>query len=52
MPAAGRHGLHPPRCGVYANVIRFLAAAHHQDELLKEGLDILEKVLRKAVSAA
>jgi 4-aminobutyrate aminotransferase-like enzyme len=32
-------------CGVYSNVIRFLAPLTISEELLNEGLDILEQAL-------
>jgi 4-aminobutyrate aminotransferase-like enzyme len=33
-------------CGMRGNVVRFLPALTIQDDLLQEGLDCLEKVLR------
>ena len=42
VQAAARHGLIILSCGVYANVIRFLAPLTISDALLDEGLDVLE----------
>lgn len=39
-------------CGVYGNVIRFLAPITIQDEVFSEALDILEDVLRDCASEA
>jgi 4-aminobutyrate aminotransferase len=38
-------------CGVYGNVIRFLAPITIQDEVLGEALDILEETLRECAKA-
>jgi 4-aminobutyrate aminotransferase / (S)-3-amino-2-methylpropionate transaminase / 5-aminovalerate transaminase len=43
--AAARHGLVILSCGVYSNVIRFLAPLTISDALLNEGLDKLEAAL-------
>ena len=51
VQAAGRRGLILLSCGVYSNVIRFLAPLTISDALLDEGLDILEAALAE-VSAA
>lgn len=35
-------------CGTYGNVVRFLPPLSIGDDLLNEGLDVLEEVLRGA----
>ncbi|HEY4973362.1 MAG TPA: 4-aminobutyrate--2-oxoglutarate transaminase [Steroidobacteraceae bacterium] len=45
VQAAARHGLIILSCGVYANVIRFLAPLTISDALLGEGLDRLDAAL-------
>jgi 4-aminobutyrate aminotransferase / (S)-3-amino-2-methylpropionate transaminase / 5-aminovalerate transaminase len=45
VQAAGRHGLIILSCGVYANVIRFLAPLTIPDALLKEGFRLFEAAL-------
>jgi 4-aminobutyrate aminotransferase/(S)-3-amino-2-methylpropionate transaminase len=45
VQAAGRHGLILLSCGVYANVIRFLAALTIPDAVLKEGFTLFEQAL-------
>jgi 4-aminobutyrate aminotransferase/(S)-3-amino-2-methylpropionate transaminase len=45
VQAAGRHGLVLLSCGIYANVIRFLAPLTITDALLKEGFHLLELAL-------
>jgi 4-aminobutyrate aminotransferase/(S)-3-amino-2-methylpropionate transaminase len=45
VQAAGRRGLILLSCGVYANVIRFLAPLTIPDALLKEGFNIFEQAL-------
>jgi len=45
VQAAGRHGLIILSCGVYGNVIRFLAPLTIPDALLKEGFRIFELAL-------
>jgi 4-aminobutyrate aminotransferase / (S)-3-amino-2-methylpropionate transaminase / 5-aminovalerate transaminase len=45
VQAAARRGLVILSCGVYANVIRFLAPLTISDALLSEGLGILEAAL-------
>ena len=45
VQAAGRHGLVILSCGMYANVIRFLAPLTIPDALLKEGFHLLELAL-------
>ena len=38
-------------CGVYGNVIRFLAPITIQDEVMNEALDILESSIREVCAA-
>jgi 4-aminobutyrate aminotransferase/(S)-3-amino-2-methylpropionate transaminase len=45
VQAAGRRGLILLSCGVYSNVIRFLAPLTIPDALLKEGFNIFEQAL-------
>jgi 4-aminobutyrate aminotransferase/(S)-3-amino-2-methylpropionate transaminase len=45
VQAAGRRGLILLSCGVYGNVIRFLAPLTIPDALLKEGFNIFEQAL-------
>jgi 4-aminobutyrate aminotransferase/(S)-3-amino-2-methylpropionate transaminase len=45
VQAAGRRGLIILACGIYSNVIRFLAPLTISDALLKEGLHVLEQAL-------
>lgn len=45
VQAAGRRGLVILSCGVYSNVIRFLAPLTISEALLNEGLDLLEQSL-------
>jgi 4-aminobutyrate aminotransferase / (S)-3-amino-2-methylpropionate transaminase / 5-aminovalerate transaminase len=45
VQAAGRQGLILLSCGVYANVIRFLAALTIPDAILKEGFTLFEQAL-------
>jgi 4-aminobutyrate aminotransferase/(S)-3-amino-2-methylpropionate transaminase len=54
VQAAARHGLVILSCGIYGNVIRFLAPLTITDALLNEGLDKLEAALAEvtATSAA
>jgi 4-aminobutyrate aminotransferase / (S)-3-amino-2-methylpropionate transaminase / 5-aminovalerate transaminase len=47
VQAAGRHGLVILSCGVYSNVIRFLAPLTITDALLKEGFNLLELALEE-----
>jgi 4-aminobutyrate aminotransferase / (S)-3-amino-2-methylpropionate transaminase / 5-aminovalerate transaminase len=55
VQAAGRRGLVILSCGVYSNVIRFLAPLTISDALLKEGFHLfeqsLDEVARTAVTA-
>jgi 4-aminobutyrate aminotransferase / (S)-3-amino-2-methylpropionate transaminase / 5-aminovalerate transaminase len=52
VQAAGRHGLVILSCGVYANVIRFLAPLTITDALLKEGFNLLELALEEVTGSA
>ena len=52
VQAAARHGLVILSCGVYGNVIRFLAPLPIPDALLEEGLDKLEAALAEVTAAA
>ena len=45
VQAAGRHGLILLGCGLYSNVVRFLAPLTISDAMLKEGLNLFEKAL-------
>lgn len=48
---AAEKGLIILSCGTYGNVIRFLAPLVASDELLNEGMDILEQALEEVVAA-
>src|SRR5450631_1604855 len=50
VQAAGRAGLIILACGIYSNVIRFLAPLTISDALLKEGFNLLEKALAEVAS--
>lgn len=52
VQAAARHGLLILSCGVYGNVIRFLAPLTIPEALLDEGLDKLEAALAEVTAAA
>jgi 4-aminobutyrate aminotransferase / (S)-3-amino-2-methylpropionate transaminase / 5-aminovalerate transaminase len=52
VQAAARHGLIMLSCGVYGNVIRFLAPLTISDALLGEGLDRLEAALAEVTVTA
>ncbi|HVO06899.1 MAG TPA: 4-aminobutyrate--2-oxoglutarate transaminase [Burkholderiaceae bacterium] len=52
VQSAARHGLVILSCGVYGNVIRFLAPLTIPDALLDEGLDKLEAALTEVTAAA
>ncbi|MBS0388509.1 MAG: 4-aminobutyrate--2-oxoglutarate transaminase [Proteobacteria bacterium] len=52
VQAAARHGLVILSCGVYGNVIRFLAPLTITDALFDEGLDKLETALAEVTTAA
>jgi len=45
VQAAGRAGLIILACGIYSNVVRFLAPLTISDALLKEGFNLLEQAL-------
>lgn len=47
VQAAGRHGLVILSCGVYSNVIRFLAPLTISDAILKEGFQLFELALEE-----
>ena len=51
VQAAGRRGLIILSCGVYANVIRFLAPLTISDALLKEGCSVFEQALEEVAGA-
>ena len=51
VQAAGRRGLIILSCGVYANVIRFLAPLTISDALLKEGCAVFEQALEEVAGA-
>jgi 4-aminobutyrate aminotransferase / (S)-3-amino-2-methylpropionate transaminase / 5-aminovalerate transaminase len=50
VQAAGRAGLIILACGIYSNVIRFLAPLTISDGLLKEGFKLLEQALAEVAS--
>jgi 4-aminobutyrate aminotransferase/(S)-3-amino-2-methylpropionate transaminase len=52
VQAAGRRGLIILSCGVYSNVIRFLAPLTISDALLKEGCSLFEQALEEVAGAA
>jgi 4-aminobutyrate aminotransferase / (S)-3-amino-2-methylpropionate transaminase / 5-aminovalerate transaminase len=52
VQAAGRHGLIILSCGVYSNVIRFLAPLTISDALLKEGFRLFELALDEVAGGA
>jgi 4-aminobutyrate aminotransferase/(S)-3-amino-2-methylpropionate transaminase len=51
VQAAGRRGLIILACGMYGNVIRFLAPLTISDALLKEGMNLFEQALADALGA-
>ena len=51
VQAAGRRGLIILACGMYGNVIRFLAPLTISDALVKEGLNVFEEALAEAVQS-
>jgi 4-aminobutyrate aminotransferase/(S)-3-amino-2-methylpropionate transaminase len=51
VQAAGRHGLVILSCGVYSNVVRFLAPLTITDALLKEGFNLLELALEEVAGS-
>ena len=52
VQAAGRRGLILLSCGMYANVIRFLAPLTIPDALLKEGFRLFEQALDEVAASA
>jgi 4-aminobutyrate aminotransferase/(S)-3-amino-2-methylpropionate transaminase len=52
VQAAVRHGLVILSCGIYGNVIRFLAPLTITDALLNEGLDKLEAALAEVAASS
>jgi 4-aminobutyrate aminotransferase/(S)-3-amino-2-methylpropionate transaminase len=52
VQAAGRRGLIILSCGLYSNVIRFLAPLTIEESLLDEGLLILEQALAEVVPSS
>jgi 4-aminobutyrate aminotransferase len=52
VQAAGRRGLVLLSCGIYGNVIRFLAPLTISDALLKEGFHIFEQALDEVTRTA
>ncbi len=52
VQAAGRRGLIILSCGVYSNVIRFLAPLTISDALLKEGCHLFEQSLEEVAGGA
>lgn len=50
VQAAGRRGLVLLSCGIYSNVIRFLAPLTIEETLLEEGLDLLEAALEEVTA--
>jgi 4-aminobutyrate aminotransferase/(S)-3-amino-2-methylpropionate transaminase len=52
VQAAGRHGLIILSCGIYSNVIRFLAPLTIPEALLKEGFRLFEVALEEVVGSA
>jgi 4-aminobutyrate aminotransferase / (S)-3-amino-2-methylpropionate transaminase / 5-aminovalerate transaminase len=52
VQAAGRRGLVLLSCGIYSNVIRFLAPLTITDALMKEGFHIFEQSLDEVTRAA
>jgi 4-aminobutyrate aminotransferase/(S)-3-amino-2-methylpropionate transaminase len=51
VQAAGRKGLILLSCGIYGNVIRFLAPLTITDALLKEGFNLFEQALQEVASS-
>jgi len=52
VQAAGRRGLIILSCGVYSNVIRFLAPLTISDALLKEGCSVFEQALEEVAGSS
>jgi 4-aminobutyrate aminotransferase-like enzyme len=51
VQAAARKGLVLLSCGIYGNVIRFLAPLTISDALLKEGFNLFEQALQEVASS-
>jgi len=51
VQAAGRRGLILLSCGIYGNVIRFLAPLTISDALLKEGFNLFEQALQEVAGS-
>ena len=49
VSGCGAKGVVTLSCGIYGNVIRLLPPLVISDELLTEGLDVIEEVLRSTV---
>jgi 4-aminobutyrate aminotransferase/(S)-3-amino-2-methylpropionate transaminase len=52
VQAAARKGLIVLSCGIYGNVIRFLAPLTISDALLKEGFNLFEQALQEVAGNA
>jgi 4-aminobutyrate aminotransferase/(S)-3-amino-2-methylpropionate transaminase len=52
VQAAARKGLILLSCGIYANVIRFLAPLTIPDALLKEGFNLFEQALQEVAGSS
>jgi 4-aminobutyrate aminotransferase / (S)-3-amino-2-methylpropionate transaminase / 5-aminovalerate transaminase len=52
IQAAGKKGLILLSCGIYGNVIRFLAPLTIPDALLKEGFNLFEQALQEVASSS
>ncbi len=52
VQAAGRHGLMILSCGLYGNVVRFLAPLTISDAHMKEGFNLFEKALAEVAPVA
>jgi 4-aminobutyrate aminotransferase / (S)-3-amino-2-methylpropionate transaminase / 5-aminovalerate transaminase len=52
VQAAGRRGLVILACGMYGNVVRFLAPLTISDALVKEGFNLFEQALSEAVQGS
>ncbi|MEZ5565933.1 MAG: 4-aminobutyrate--2-oxoglutarate transaminase [Gammaproteobacteria bacterium] len=50
VQAAGRNGLVLLACGHHKNVVRFLVALTASDEVIQEGLDILDRTLARILA--
>jgi 4-aminobutyrate aminotransferase-like enzyme len=52
VQAAARKGLIVLSCGIYGNVIRFLAPLTISDALLKEGFNLFEQALQEVAGSS